>query len=144
MAILFRYLHFLSLIVFCGTLLAENFLLQKSLKRWEIARFAKVDGLYGLSAMCTLFFGLMLLFKYGNGLAFYLRNPVFHAKLTLFVLVGLLSIAPTIFFIKQRKGPAEEEVAIPGKIRALVRLELAIALCIPLLAAIMARGIGFR
>ncbi|HKP95411.1 MAG TPA: DUF2214 family protein [Fibrobacteria bacterium] len=144
MAILVRYLHFLSLIVLCGTLLAENVLIRNSLTRKELSRIASVDAVFGLGAVSTLTAGLLLWFKYGKGTAFYLKNPVFHAKLSLFLIVGLLSIVPTVFFLKQRKGAPEEVVAVPASVSRILRIELAIALLIPLFAVIMARGIGLR
>ncbi|MDB5102883.1 MAG: hypothetical protein JWP91_572 [Fibrobacteres bacterium] len=144
MAILVRYLHFLSIIILCGTLIVENSLLRKSLMRKEIARLASVDLVFGLSALSTLSAGLMLWFYYGKGVAFYLKNPVFHAKLGFFLTVGLMSIYPTMYFLKQRKGNPEESVTVPAGVLKMVRIELAIALLIPLLAVMMAKGIGLR
>jgi putative membrane protein len=144
MDILFRYIHFLSFILLCGSLLAENILIRNSLTRRELGTLARVDALFGLSAMTALGAGLLLWFVYGKGFAFYARNPVFHAKLTLFVIVGLLSIRPTVFFLKQRKGNPADTVAVPAGLINLIRIELAVALAIPLLAVMMAKGVGLR
>ena len=114
MDILFRYIHFLSFILLCGSLLAENILIRNSMTRRELGTLARVDGLFGLSAMTALGAGLLLWFVYGKGFAFYARNPVFHAKLTLFLIVGLLSIRPTVFFLKQRKGNPSDTVPVPS------------------------------
>ena len=82
-----------------------------------------------------------------KGQAFYFSNPVFHAKLTLFVLVGLLSIYPTVRFIKwgaqTKQGlapvvPAAEYARIMLMLRAELVLLLGMALC----ASLMARGVG--
>lgn len=144
MDILFRYLHFLSFILLCGSLMAENLLIRKSMTRRELATLARVDGLFGMSAMTALGAGLLLWFAYGKGFAFYAKNPVFHAKLTLFLIVGLLSIRPTVFFLKQRKGNPSDTVPVPPAVLNLVRIELIVALAIPLLAVMMVKGIGLR
>jgi len=144
MEILIRYIHFLAFILLCGSLLAENVLIRKSLTRKELGTLAKVDALFGLSAVSVLVAGLLLWFVYGKGAAFYAKNPVFHAKLTLFAIVGLLSIKPTVFFLKQRKGASHESVAVPNAITRMVRMEMALALLIPLFAVLMAKGIGLH
>lgn len=144
MDILFRYIHILSFILLCASLFAENILIRNSLSRRELGALARVDGLFGLSAMTALGAGLLLWFVYGKGFAFYAKNPVFHAKLTLFLIVGLLSIRPTVFFLKQRKGNPTDTVAVPSGVVNLVRIELLVALSIPLLAVMMAKGIGLR
>jgi putative membrane protein len=68
------------------------------------------------------------------------KNWVFHTKLTLFIAIGLLSIYPTVFFLKNRKGKAEEVITIPTIIVWLLRFELLLLAIIPLLAGLMARG----
>jgi hypothetical protein len=40
--------------------------------------------------------------RFEKGSAFYFGNPFFNAKMALFVLVGLVSIYPTVRFIKWR------------------------------------------
>jgi putative membrane protein len=140
--ILVRYLHFVSILSLFGTLLAENILIGKALPRAEIKRLARIDAAFGLSALSALAAGLLLWFRYGKGAQFYLKNPVFHAKLGLFLLVALLSIYPTVFFLKRRKGEPGETVAVPGSLIAMLRVELGLALLIPLLAVLMARGYG--
>jgi putative membrane protein len=144
MEILIRYLHFLSFILLCGSLLAENVLIRKSLTRKELGTLAKVDALFGVSAISVLIAGLLLWFVYGKGFAFYARNPVFHAKVTLFAIVGLLSIRPTVFFLKQRKGDPEQTIGVPKAITAMVRIEMGLVLAIPLFAVLMAKGIGLH
>jgi putative membrane protein len=144
MDILIRYLHFVSVLVLFGTLLAENILIKRTLPRAEIGRLARIDMAFGLSAATTLAAGLLLWFRYGKGTQFYLKNPVFHAKLGLFILVALLSIYPTVVFLKRRKGNPADNVTLPDKLIGVLRLELALAFLIPLLAVLMARGYGLE
>jgi putative membrane protein len=142
--ILLRYIHFISIFTIVGTLVSEHLLLKKDMTRSEIARLAKIDGVYGLAAIILLSAGLTLwLGSYGKPADYYSKNWVFHTKLTLFVGIGLLSIYPTVFFLKNRKGPSDEVVKIPAVIFWLLRFELLLLMIIPLLAGMMARGIGY-
>ena len=139
-----RYLHFISIFTIAGVLTAEHLLLKKRLTRKEIRKLSQIDAVYGLAALSLLAAGLTLwLGGVGKPTEFYSGNPVFHFKLTLFVLIGLLSIHPTVFFIKQSKGNPQEEIPIPQSIFWMLRIELLLLLIIPLLAGIMAKGIGY-
>lgn len=142
--LLLRYLHFISIFSIVGTLVAEHLLLKPVLTRQEIARLARIDAVYGLSAIALVSVGLTLwLGSYGKPAEFYSTNPVFHIKLTLFVGIGLLSIYPTVFFLKHRKGDPSETVNVPPVIFWMLRLEILLLFIIPLLAGLMAKGIRF-
>ena len=80
----------------------------------------------------------------GKPVAFYSHNPVFHAKLGLFGLIGIVSIYPTIFFARNKKGGPADTVRLPSAVIWSVRLELLLLLAMPLRATLMARGIGNR
>jgi putative membrane protein len=58
------------------------------------------------------------------------------------VVLGLLSIIPTLFYQKNKKGPSEEKVSIPKRIIMFIRVELLILVIMPLLATLMAYGVG--
>jgi putative membrane protein len=141
--ILFRYIHFISIFAIVGSLASEHLLLKKELTRKELQRLSRIDAVYGLAALTLLAVGLTLwLGSLGKPSEFYTRNWIFHTKITCFLTVGLLSIYPTMFFIKNRKGDPEEIVAIPKKLLMMVRIELLLLFIIPLLAGLMAKGIG--
>lgn len=142
--IFFRYVHFISIFAIVGSLTSEHLLLKKSLTRREIGRIAKIDAVYGMAALTLIGAGLTLwLSDIGKPSVFYTKNWIFHTKITLFLLIGILSIHPTIFFTRQRKGPADEVIAIPKSVFMMLRLELTLLVIIPLLAGLMARGVGF-
>lgn len=142
--IILRYLHFISIFAIVGSLVSEHLLLKKELTRKEIKRIATIDGVYGMGALILLAVGLTLwLGGYGKPTEFYTYNFIFHIKITLFVLIGILSIYPTVFFIKNGKGDQDEFVQIPKTIFMLLRLELLLLFIIPLLAGLMAKGVGY-
>ena len=139
-----RYLHFVSIFAIVGTLTSEHLLLRKSLTRAEIGRIARIDAVYGIAALTLLTVGLALWFgNVGKPSVFYSRNWIFHTKITLFALIGILSIHPTVFFIRKRKGSADEVIAIPKSVFWMLRLELLLLAIIPRLAGLMAHGVGF-
>ncbi|MCK6617326.1 MAG: DUF2214 family protein [Cyclobacteriaceae bacterium] len=139
-----RYVHFISIFTIVATLASELLLLKKTLTRSELTRLAKIDAVYGVAALVLLTAGLTLwLGGVGKPAVVYTNNWIFHLKLTLFITIGLLSIYPTVFFLKNRKGNPQEEVKIPSAIFWMLRLELALLFIIPLLAGLMARGVGY-
>lgn len=142
--IVLRYLHFISVFVIFGTLLTEHMLLKKQLTPAEVQRIFRVDAVYGLAATVLLIVGLTLWFgDVGKPAEFYTRNGLFHAKLTLFILVGLISIWPTVFYFKNA-GSNQAQVTVPKSVVMMIRLELLLLLVIPLLAGLMAKGVGLK
>jgi putative membrane protein len=142
--IILRYLHFISIFAIVSSLVAEHLLLKKELTRLEISRLARIDAIYGIAALTLLTAGLTLwLGGFGKPSIVYTKNWIFHTKITLFILVGLLSIYPTLFFIKNRKGNSTDVIQIPKSIFWMLRFELTLLFIIPLLAGLMARGVGF-
>jgi len=142
--IFLRYIHFVCIFAIVGSLTSEHLLLKKSMTRREISRLAAIDAVYGIAALTLVAAGLTLwLASVGKPAVFYSKNWIFHTKLTVFILIGLSSIIPTVFFTKNRKGNPDEVVEIPGRVVMMVRLELALLVIMPLLAGLMARGVGF-
>lgn len=141
--VLTRYLHFIAVFAIVGAIVAEQFLVSKSMKRHQLKLAAKIDGIYALGVILVLIAGLILWFWVGKPAEFYTKNWIFHTKMTLFAVLGLLSIYPTIFFLKNRKGKElDEMVDVPILVRICLRLELALLFIIPILASFMSLGIG--
>lgn len=141
--IVLRYIHFISIFAIAGSLVSEHLLLKKEMTRLELARVARIDAVYGLAALCLLAAGMTLwLGGIGKPSVVYTKNWIFHTKLTCFILIGLLSVYPTIFIIKNRKGNPTELVKTPPLIFWMLRFELLLLFIIPLLAGLMAKGIG--
>lgn len=141
--IILRYLHFVSIFIIVSSLAAEFLLIKKEMTRAELGRVARIDALYGVASVMLVAAGLSLwLGSIGKPAEFYTKNWIFLFKISLFVVVGLLSIYPTVFFLKQRKGKADEAVQLPNTIFWMVRLELLLLFIIPILAGLMSKGIG--
>lgn len=137
------YLHYIGFMTLFAALLAQHLLFSRQLSAAEVIRLARIDGLYGASALVVLMTGLLKVFAVGTPAEFYLANGFFHAKVGVFVLTGLLSAWPTVRFVRARReansaGPSAT-VSLPGAIAHLQRMQLAGVLLIPLLAALMVR-----
>ena len=96
-----------------------------------------------------LLIGFLRVFFFEKGINFYLNNPFFWVKMTAFLLVGLLSIDPTIRYIRWNRTLRQNEVPEISeteykRTRLLLSLEV-IGIAVILLAApMMARGIGMN
>lgn len=69
-----------------------------------VQRLARLDAIYGIVAVVLLLTGLARLFWGVKGIAGYTGSPLFHLKMTLFVVGGLLSIKPTIAFRRWKRA----------------------------------------
>ena len=138
--------HHWALLLLIAALFAEFVLLRQPPSAQGVHALARVDQAYGGAAMLLLAAGFARVFWGAKGADFYLDNPVFWAKVVVFVLVGLLSIVPTLRYprwLKQLKTagrlPVEEQVE---STRRWVGWQLLLIVSLPVLAAVMARGIG--
>ena len=141
------YLHYLSIFLLFALLTLEHRLFKLPLDLDRARSLMRIDIAYGLSAGLVLASGAARVFWYGKGLAYYLHNSLFHAKLGLFILIALLSILPTMVFLNWRNdlraGQLPQISARQGTLVIMsIRLELLLLLILPLLAALMARGFG--
>ncbi len=141
--ILFRYLHFIAILVLAGSLVIENMAISRRISGEDARHLARVDAIYGISAAFVFLFGLALWLWVGKPAAFYTANPLFHMKLGVFVLVALISLGPTVFFARNRKSTAAE-ITVPRALIWALRLEVVLLLTLPVLAVLMARGIGLQ
>ena len=140
--ILIRYLHFISLILLMAAVLGQHLLLKKTMKRSEVALVQRLDIVYAVMVVLVLATGFAQWFWVGKPADFYSGNPVFHVKFTLFLIVGVVSAYPSVFLGKNKKGDPGESVEVPKLVIWSVRIELLLLFLMPLLANLMARGIG--
>jgi len=142
---LVAYLHYLSIVLTGGFLVGELVVCRPGLTSEQARRLAVIDIVFFASALGALATGLLRLFFYAKGVGFYTGNPFFWAKMALYVIIAALSIKPTRTFIGWKRAPAGAGVpdsrAIAG-VRRIIHLELGLLALIPLMAVLMARGIG--
>lgn len=139
--------HHLSILALFGCLLAEWVLLGLPPSSPWVERLSRVDLAYGVLAALVLAAGLARVAWGVKGAGFYTGNPVFWTKLGLFALIGLISVAPTLRYLGWRRA-SRADGSLPGPAqvqgaRRWVGAQLVLFAALPLLAALMARGIGY-
>lgn len=141
------YVHDLSFMVCFGSLVMERQLIQPNPDRSRATKMVIADIIYGLAALLLLGSGILRVLYFGQGADFYTHNPIFWAKVGVFLAVGALSLYPTITYIlwviPLRKGdnPQVGE-ALSTRLAWILNVELVGFASIPLLAALMVRGVG--
>jgi putative membrane protein len=134
--------HHLLIFGIFGVLFAEFWVLRPGMSDATAARLASMDGWYGGFAGAVVVVGFCRAIFAAKGWVYYSHNAFFWAKIGSFAAIGLLSIRPTIEFIRWRKaGSAPNDAAILA-IRGYLHMELAVFALLPIFAAAMARGFG--
>ena len=144
---LVAYAHFISAFGIAATLFFEWFTFSRTPTALDARRLALADRWYGIFAVVLLIAGFSRAFLYEKGIAFYQHSPFFHVKLGLFVVIGVLSIYPTIRFlrwapdIRAGKAPvvSESHHKIISRILSVQMILLAVLM---LSASLMANGVG--
>ena len=147
MSTLFAFLHHLAAFTLVSAIAVEFVLIRQELTVSTARRLLTTDAVYGVAAGALLVIGFLRVFYFEKGSAYYFSSHAFMAKLSVFLVIGLLSIIPTVEFMSWRKAlkagqapaPSAQKIAM---IRKLLHGELIGVVIILLCAAVMARG-GF-
>jgi putative membrane protein len=142
------FIHHLAAFVVVGALMVELVVLRNDLTIQSARSVLRVDMAYGIAALVLLVVGFLRVFYTEKGAAYYFASGSFLTKLALFIIVGLLSIYPTMKFLAWRKALREGRVpefdaGTRRKVRMLIHLELTLLFVIMLMAVMMARGIWY-
>ena len=141
------FLHHLAAFTLVSVVIYEHTAFRKEMSIAEARRIQRMDMLYGISAVILLVVGLLRVFNFEKGAAFYTQNWFFWTKMIGFALAGLLSIYPTVRFVSWNKSLAKNQAPEISdtefaRIKLILRLELLGIVIIILSAAMMARGVG--
>ncbi|CAI8828038.1 putative membrane protein [Pseudomonas sp. IT-347P] len=113
----------------------------------DAGRVLLADNIWGICALILLITGALRAFGgYEKGADYYLHQPLFHLKMTLFVLILLIELAPMITLIKWRIAKARGAVPDTGRSMLFARISHVEALLLVLMviaATGMARGVTF-
>ena len=147
MAAFFAFLHHVSAFALFGALVVELVLLRSTLTVESARKILLADMILGISAGVLLLVGLARVFHFEKGAVFYFHTWTFITKLSLFIIIGLISIIPTREFLRWRSSVKAGQVptVAPEKLRSvgmIVHIELTAIVVILLMAALMAKGIG--
>jgi putative membrane protein len=147
MAALFAFLHHVAAFSLFAALVVQFVLIRSSLTVESARKLQLYDRIYGTAAVAVLLIGLGRVFHFEKGWYYYLHSWTFIAKFSLFVIIGLISIIPTIEFL--RWGAALKAGQVPPvsaekikSIRSVIHYEMVGVVLIILCAVLTARGIG--
>ena len=129
------YLHFLAIFLLFSLLLLEHQLFRQPLTLERARSLFRIDIAFGITAAAVLASGIARAVFYGKGLDYYLKNSFFHAKVGLFVVVAVLSIYPTLTFLRWRPArgrPGTDHLERQRQmVKLTIRLELLLLALIP-------------
>jgi putative membrane protein len=134
--------HHLLIFGLFGVLFAEFILVRPGLDETSLRRVAATDLWYGILAGLIIAIGFSRAVFAAKGWDYYSHNLFFWAKIGTFAVIGALSAAPTLSFLRWRR---EKHTPDDSQIAAVRRFLWAQLLLFPLLlvfAAAMARGYG--
>jgi putative membrane protein len=145
--LLFAIGHHLLVFALAGVIAYEIAAVQPAMTATDVARVARVDLWYGILAVLILAVGFARASFAAKGWAYYSHNHFFWAKIGTFALVGVLSIWPTIRYIRWRGALKKDSAALPTAgaivtVRQFLWAEVFFFALIPVFAAAMARGFG--
>ncbi len=146
---LLAYLHIAAILMVVVFLTSQAALLRTEwLNEAVVRRLARVDMIYGIAAMLLLATGFARTWWGIKGFAWYWSQPLLHLKVTLFVVIGLMSIAPTLRYRRWVKalqaGQGLPDAQAIQSTRRIVMWEAHLLVLIPILAVCLARGLGIR
>jgi len=145
MTTLFAFLHHLCAFTLVAALAIEFTLVRQELTLVSARRLQVTDLVLGIAAGLLLIIGLCRVFFFEKGASYYWHSHAFLLKFGLFVIVGLLSIIPTMEFLSWRGVITEGRVPVMEasrrrRVTGIIHVELFAIVIILLCAAIMARG----
>jgi putative membrane protein len=145
MSTLFAFLHHLCAFALVAAVAIEFVLIRAELTLSSARRLQVTDLVLGVAAGALFVIGLLRVFFFEKGASYYFHSHAFLTKFSLFIVIGLLSIIPTMEFLSWRGALKAGQVpVIEARKRKLVTTvihgELLAIVIILLCAAIMARG----
>lgn len=138
-------LHHLFVFSLMAIIAIEMVTVRPEIRGREIGRLARIDMFYGIAATLIIVVGVLRVFFGVKGAGYYWVSPSFWAKMGTFVLVGVLSIGPTMRIARWRKAAEADPIYSPPldqvmSVRRTIHIEAGLFLLIPVFAAAMARN----
>ena len=143
-------LHLLALGLGLGAVINRGTALREPPSNAALRRAFRSDALWGLAALLWVSTGLWRWFAgIEKPSGYYLTNPVFHAKLGLFLLLLALEVWPAITLTRWRRsfrtGESADRVMASGagrRIAVISHVQALVVVAMIFLAVAMARGYG--
>lgn len=141
------YVHYLSFMVCFAALVVERWLIRPNPERKSTVVMVLTDVVYGVAGLSLLVSGIFRVLYFGQGTDFYTANPLFWCKVGTYLAVSALSLYPTItyirwFFSLRRGEDLQVSDSVANRLRMTINIELLGFTLTPMLATLMARGVG--
>ena len=137
--------HFVAYFAMTAALVLELVLLQARMPAPVAKRIQRADRLLGVAALLLLIIGLLRVFYFEKGGDYYFSNLFFQLKIGLFFAAAVLSIHPTLQFLRWGRDIDQEvELGEPVllKLKKIIHWELVLMAAMMLCASLMAKGFG--
>jgi putative membrane protein len=143
---LLHFAHFIFIFLLACLVAGEAFLLRKSMSGDGVTQLQVVDRYTGMAALFVIITGLLLMFFGAKGATYYEHNPIFWTKMAIFVCLALISIGPTVTFLRWNKRRAADGSIVLqdgeySRVRGFIWTEIGLFVFLPLCAALMANGL---
>ena len=139
--------HFVAFFALAAALVLELALISESLSVETAKRIQRADRVIGMAAILVLVFGFLRVIYFEKGSEYYFGNTFFQIKLGLFFVAALISLIPTMQFV--RWNPELEQGIAPDltsasvkRLKSIIHWELVLIGGIMLCASLMAKGFG--
>ncbi len=137
-------LHHVLVFSLAGILAIEIALMRPGIGAPEVRRLGGYDIAYGVVAGLVLIVGFVRVYFGAKGPDYYWANHYFWAKISAFIILGLISIAPTMRIIDWRRQTRKDPAFVPPdndvmSMRRLMHAEGVFLVLVIIFAAAMAR-----
>lgn len=139
--------HHIAVFSLVAIFAVEFALVRPGLAGPGLKQLGRIDGAYGAVAGIVIIVGIIRVIFGASGWDYYAGNHMFWGKMAAFLLMGLLSIPPSMAIRRWAKGLAESKSYTPptaeiAASRRFIHLQAGFLVLIPIFAAAMARGYG--
>ncbi|WP_395644596.1 DUF2214 family protein [Terricaulis sp.] len=141
------FLHFVFAFILVGAIAAEAWVLRLPVDGKVARLLLRIDLFYAIAAVGVILAGVGRVFFGIKGADYYADQPFFWAKMAIFAIVGLVSIAPTRAYFRWNESARTDAAFVVSeveakRVRRFVMIEVHLLVLVPLFAALMARGVG--
>jgi putative membrane protein len=137
-------LHHFIVFGLVAVVAAELAFVRAGMDAAAVRRVARIDLWYGVLAGLILVVGFARATLAAKGWDYYAGNLFFWAKIATFGVIGLLSVPPTIAYLKWKKAGIAPTDAAVANVRRFLLAEAVLFAPLLFFAAGMARGYGMR
>lgn len=136
-------LHHVLVFGLFGMFVAELVLVRRGLGGDMLARLARLDRGYGMAAVAVIVVGVCRVLFGLKGWEYYVASHAFWGKMAAFLLIGILSVPPTMAYVRWTRagaGPVPDAEIL--RTRRFLTAQGFLFVLVLAFAAAMARGMG--